>query len=145
MQYFQRFRIALTSNSRATSIFSFVLEGEPVILSTINEYMEQLQVDAANTGEQREVRKAKVIADLLTVLSQLSTNPQEVVDPDKVLDQWLVIECLRDTWLGVKAGPVPDLLEETCSNSDPENVEDKNPGKNPHGLDELDQAARNPN
>jgi len=45
----------------------------------------------------------------------------------------------------VKAGPVPDLLEETCSNSDPENVEDKNPGKNPHGLDELDQAARNPN
>jgi len=97
MQYFQRFRIALTSNSRATSIFSFVLEGEPVILSTINEYMEQLQVDAANTGEQREVRKAKVIADLLTVLSQLSTNPQEVVDPDKVLDQWLVIECLRDT------------------------------------------------
>jgi len=113
--------------------------------STINKYVERLQEDAANTGEQREVRKAKVIADLLTVLSQLSTNAQEVVDAYEVLDRWLVMECLRYTWLGVKAGPMPVLLEETSSNSDPKNIEDKNPRKNPYGRDKSDQVARNPN
>ena len=55
------------------------------------------------------------------------------------------MECLRYTWLGVKAGPMPVLLEETSSNSDPKNIEDKNPRKNPYGRDKSDQVARNPN
>ena len=62
MRYSRGSRRRLTPSVQATSVFSFELEGEPVTPLAINEYVERLQEDAANTGEEKEVKKLKLQA-----------------------------------------------------------------------------------
>ena len=73
----------------------------------------------------------------MTALSTLSTDPEEV------LDRRLIMECLRDAWLGVKAGPVPALVEETIMDSDLENEENTNLDSISSGQRESDEVTGN--
>ena len=137
MRYSRRLRTTLGPSVQAASVFSFVLHGEPVTPLSINEYVARLQEDATNTGEEREIKKAKVTANVLTALSTLSTDPEEV------LDRRLIMECLRDAWLGVKAGPVPTLLQEPTVDSNAGNKDDPNHDENESSQNELDQITGN--
>ena len=73
----------------------------------------------------------------MTALSTLSTDLEEV------LDRRLIMVCLRDALLGVKAGPVPDLVEETIMDSNLENSENTNLDSISSGQRESDEVTVN--
>ena len=118
-----------------TGVFSFVLEGEAVTPSSINDYVQRLQEDAKNTGKEREVKKAKATADVLKALSTLASDPAEI------LDRRLMMECLRDAWLGVKAGSVSELMENSEPDSDSDDQEGRIKEEDDGGEDEEIQRA----
>jgi hypothetical protein len=87
-------------------VFSFELTGAAVTPAAIQSYLGRLKEDAENTGDQREMKKAKLTASFLDTLSSLAS------DSDDVLDRQFIMEAFRDLWRGVQAGQVPVLPSE---------------------------------
>jgi hypothetical protein len=88
-------------------MFSFELTGAAVTPAAIQNYLGRLKEDAENTGDQREMKKAKLTASFLDTLSSLASDSEEV------LDRQFIMEAFRDLWRGVQAGAVPVLPSES--------------------------------